>query len=91
MSVGLVEEIAVKSAALPIEQQLEVLDLVNRLASPAAVLEVGLQAEEQKKPPFQSIRGILNRKLDTLEEDLSEIRRGMWQNFPRNFPSAESK
>lgn len=91
MSLGLVEEITVKSAALPIEQQREVLDLVNRLASSTTNSDVDLQADEPKKPPFRSIRGVLHRKLDTLEEDLAEVRREMWQNFPRDFPSVESK
>lgn len=91
MSLGLVEELTVKSAALPIEQQREVLDLVNRLTSFTATSEIRLQTGDMKKPPFRSIRGILNRKLDTLEEDLAEVRHEMWQNFPRDFPSVESR
>jgi hypothetical protein len=91
MNIGLVEEIAVKSSALPIAKQREVLELVNRLAMPPTSSEIDLQSVENKKPPFQSVRGILNRKLEHLEEDLAEIRQEMWQSFPRDFSEAQPK
>lgn len=87
----LIEEIAVKSATLPIEQQRVVLDFVNSMIAQDQGVKAGPQANESKKTPFRSVRGILNRKMETLEEDLAEVRREMWQNFPRDFPQAESR
>lgn len=87
----LVEEIAVKSATLPLAKQRVVLDFVNSLISPETSTETDMQANEPPKPPFKSMRGILNRQLKTLEEDLAEVRREMWQNFPRDFPDTESQ
>ncbi len=79
---NLVEEIAVKSASLPFELQREVLDFVDfvahkRIASSNQIETIGTS------PPFRSARGILKRNLDNLESDLTEARREMWQNFPR--------
>lgn len=83
---SLVEEIAVKSAVLPLALQQEVLDIVNGMLENRQTGQPRENAELQKMPPFFSIRGILNRKLKTFEEDLVEVRREMWQNFPRDEP-----
>ncbi len=79
---NLIEEITVKSASLPFELQREVLDFVDFVA------HKGLEAANQtkaieKRPPFRSARGILKRNLENLENDLTEVRREMWQNFLR--------
>ena len=72
---NIVEEITSKSASLPSELQYEVLDFVDFVAGKGRrVATVGT--------PFQSVRGILNRDLPNLENDLSEVRDEMWRNFP---------
>jgi hypothetical protein len=78
MNSQLVQEIAAKSAVLPFEQQREIL----------AFVESKLQQSQPagRKKPFRSVRGILNRTLEHLEEDLQEIRQEMWGNFPREEP-----
>ena len=81
MITQLVEEITTKSATLPYVQQQEVL----------AFVEFKLQQSQpvkttEKKTPFRSVRGILNRQLNHLDEDLEEVRREMWANFPREEP-----
>lgn len=78
MATNLVKEIADKAAALPIERQREVLTLLEAMSA-------NTQAETKNKP-FKSVRGILKRDLSHLEEDLMEVRREMWQNFPREEP-----
>ncbi len=78
----LVEEIAVKSASLPFELQREVLDFVDFVAHKRTASSN--QTETTKtSPSFRSARGILKQNLDNLENDLTEVRREMWQNFPR--------
>jgi hypothetical protein len=77
----LVKEITVKSNSLPFELQREVLDFVEFIA------HKNQSAVEETQIPFQSVRGILKRRnLENLEQDLSEVRREMWQNFPREEP-----
>lgn len=77
----LVKEITVKTNALPFELQREVLDFVEFIA------HKNQSAAETKQTPFRSVRGILkHRNLENLEQNLSEVRREMWQNFPREEP-----
>lgn len=83
---SLIEEIAVKSAGLPLSLQEEVLNIVNRMLENRPTEQARKSAESGKTPPFFSVKGILNRKLATFEEDLAEVRREMWQNFPRDEP-----
>ncbi len=74
----LVKEITVKSNSLPFDLQREVLDFVEFIA------HKNRSANEAKPSAFRSVRGILkNRNLENLERDLAEVRREMWQNFPR--------
>lgn len=80
---NLVEEIAAKAAGLPVEQQREALAFVEGLAQQAA------QSESAPPPAprsFQSIEGIIPRRIERLNEDLAEVRREMWRNFPREEP-----
>ena len=45
------------------------------------------QSEPQKKRPFRSVRGIFaSSGVKITEEDIAEIRREMWANFPREEP-----
>ncbi len=83
---SVVEEIAVKSAALPLVLQQEVLEIVNGMLGNQRAEQLLENGGSLKTPPFFSVRGILNRKLETFEEDLAEVRREMWQNFPRDEP-----
>lgn len=84
---SIVEEITIKLSSLPFELQREVLDFIEFIAHKKQVQEKS-QAETETKPqPFQSVRGILkHRNLENLEQDLAEVRREMWQNFPREEP-----
>ena len=78
---NIVEEIAVKSNSLPFELQREVLDFVE------FIVHKNHSETEAKRQPFRSVRGILkHRNLENLEQDLTEVRREMWQNFPREEP-----
>ncbi|SPF35476.1 conserved hypothetical protein [Candidatus Sulfopaludibacter sp. SbA4] len=66
------EEILEKVRALPPAKKTEVLQYVS-----------GLEAGEHR--PFRSPKGILADLDFTLtEEDLAEVRREMWANFPRD-------
>lgn len=83
MADNILEEIRVKSESLPLDKQLEVLDFVEFMVQKSAALE--------KKPPFRSIRGTLKGDFQNLVEDIEEMRREAWQNFPRELPAEESK
>jgi hypothetical protein len=66
------EAILEKVRALPPERKAEVLEYVSGL-------------EVEKRTPFRSPKGILADLDFTLtEEDLAEVRREMWANFPRD-------
>ena len=73
---NLVEKIAAKAAGLPLEQQREALAFVETL----------LAQREPTPRSFQSIEGIIPRRIERLEEDLAEERQEMWRNFPREEP-----
>lgn len=73
---NLVGEIAAKAASLPLEQQREALAFVETLLVQKALTPRS----------FQSIEGIIPRQIERLEEDLAEVRREMWRNFPREEP-----
>ena len=94
-TVDLVEDITVKVAALPVELQREVLHFVQFLSfkmknggvirsteSPEIVAP-----DSGNKPRFRSVLGALARPgFDVTPEDIAEVRRDMWQNFPREEP-----
>ena len=74
--INLVGEIAAKAAGLPLEQQREALAFVETLLVQTA----------PTPHSFQSIEGIIARQIEGLEEDLADVRREMWRNFPREEP-----
>jgi len=77
MSSNLVDEIAAKAAALPIEKQREALALIESLSA-------GDPQAGQLRKPFRSVLGLLaDREVDVTEEDIAEMRREALQNFPR--------
>jgi hypothetical protein len=81
METNLAHEIAIKSAALPLEVQQEVLEFV----------EFKLQREQEtksiaEKVGFRSVQGVLQGEFTNLEQDISVIREESWRNFPRSFP-----
>ncbi len=86
MAGSLLTEIAEKTASLPLEKQREVLDFVNAALADAQAVRIEANILPEKKPPFRSIRGVIKHRLEHLEEDLAEVRREMWQNFPREEP-----
>lgn len=77
MSKNLIAEIIEKAARLPVELQREALSYVESLAA---------RVTHEKPQSFRSVKGILRCNLDTLEEDLAEVRREMWRDFPREEP-----
>lgn len=76
---SVVEEIAAKSASLPSELQYEVLDFVDFVSDKGRRVKT-------TGTPFQSVRGIINRDLPNLENDLAEVRDEMWGNFAGEDP-----
>lgn len=67
------ETILEKLETLPFEQQQEVLNFVKRL-----------QRKSQKESHHHSIKGLwANLNVDITSEDIAEVRREMWGNFPR--------
>ena len=81
MAKSLIEEISVKSAALPLDKQREVLDFVEFMLHKSAAAE--------SKRPFRSNQGILQGDFPNLERDIAEMRREAWQNFPRYSVDSE--
>ncbi len=73
---NLAEEIAAKAATLPIEKQREALSFVESLTAHESEAARGTK-------PFRSVKGILQGNLDNLEQDIEELRREAWKNFPR--------
>ncbi len=89
MEANLVEEIATKSAGLPIEQQREVLEFVEFKLQRSSTDAVISAEAFGKTPPFRSVRGILKGEFPNLEQDIAEMRQEAWKNFPRDFPAEE--
>ncbi len=91
---ALVEEITVKVSALPFELQRETLDFIEFIAQRKAKgTSVGnvdvLQRVDpvEVKPPVKSVIGCLEHLgVHITDEDIAEVRREMWANFPREFP-----
>jgi hypothetical protein len=64
-----------KLRVLPVEKQQEVLDFVEFL-----------HRKSVPKPPRRSLKGLwADLKLDITEDDIAEVRREMWGNFPRGI------
>ncbi len=97
-TVSLVEDITLKVAELPLDLQREVLHFVQFLLfkvgdsaaaqstkSPETITPDS--ANSKTKAPFRSVMGALARPgFDVTPEDIAEVRREMWQNFPREEP-----
>lgn len=70
------EKVLEKLRELPAEKQKEVLEFVELLLNGAE------QVVERK-----SLRGLwAGYDIDITEEDIAEMRREAWKNFPREFP-----
>ena len=93
MPVALVEEIIMKVSALPFELQRETLDFVEFISQRA---KNGLHSDEATQPAaipneskkqFKSVLGSLEHLgIHVALEDIAEVRREMWANFPREEP-----
>ncbi|MGH9846060.1 MAG: hypothetical protein ACREEM_45750 [Blastocatellia bacterium] len=76
MSVNLISEITAKAMALPFELQQETLAYIESLINS---LKQNGKTTQETEPPFQSVYGIIPRRIENLDEDLAEIRREMWK------------
>lgn len=81
MSTQILDEIQTEVATLPLEKQIETLHFIKFIAR---------QNESRKllenTAAFKSVRGALHKNLSNLENDLAEVRKEMWENFPREIP-----
>ena len=78
MSSSLIEKITAKAAALSADQQQAALKYIE-----------SLEREAAKRAPHQheSLMGVFaHMKLNVTAEDIEEVRREMWRNFPREEP-----
>ncbi len=75
METNLVEKIAEKAQALPVELRRKALRYIESLE------QAGTPAK-----PFRSVKGVLEADLTKLEQDLREVRAEAWRNFPREEP-----
>jgi hypothetical protein len=72
---SVIESIVERVEHLPIERQREVLDFAEYLQH---------KEKSSGKQPRKSLYGLWAGKgIDITEEDIDEIRREMWSNFPR--------
>lgn len=90
VTTSLLEDITQKAASLPIELQREALDFIEFIAqrakNGAAAGEAVADATSSPAPPIKSMFGLLAGTTDITLEEIKELRREMWQNFPREFP-----
>ncbi len=78
MNTDLVEKIAKKASNLPVEAQQRALEYVESLE----------REEPSGKKPFRTVLGILaDRGIHISEEDIADMRREAWHNFPREEPN----
>ena len=77
MKTDLVEKIAKKASSLPVEAQRKALEYVESLE----------RETTSGRKPFRSVKGILQADLSNLEQDIAEMRREVWHNFPREEPN----
>lgn len=69
------EQVVEKLRELPLEKQREVLQFVD-----------SLKASTKSGHPLRSLRGLWKDfNINITEEDISEARREMWGNFPRDI------
>lgn len=86
---NLVETIAGKAQALPLEMQREVLNFVEfKLQQSKRVSEqtdaVVASARQRRPSNFGSLAHL---GIAVTDEDIAEVRREMWANFPREEPN----
>ena len=74
------EQVVTLEDVLSLAMQLSVLDKVRLVERIAPEIERDLQAAQPS--PRESLRGIWQ-GLDVTDEDIAEVRREMWGNFPR--------
>lgn len=87
---SMVEEITAKAAGLPFELQREALDFIEFIAQRTKHSSQSNQAAAPSAPdsteggrPFKSVLGSLEHlSVHVSLEDLAELRREMWANFP---------
>jgi len=73
---SIADDVLGKLRNLPPEKQKEVLEFVE-----------ALEAGGAPKPPYRSLEGLWAKyDVNITEEDIAEMRREMWSNFPREFP-----
>ena len=73
------EAVVEKLRKLPPDKQQEVLDFTEFLADRAP-----------RKRPYKSVEGLwADLGFTVTAEDIEEVRREMWRNFPRDFPEGE--
>ncbi len=73
---SIADDVLGKLRNLPPEKQKEVLEFVE-----------ALEASGEAKPPYRSLEGLWAKyDINITEEDIAEMRREMWSNFPREFP-----
>jgi mRNA-degrading endonuclease RelE of RelBE toxin-antitoxin system len=71
------EKVLEKLRELPPEKQKEVLEFVK-----------SLEENGERKGPLKSLEGLWEEyDIHITEEDIAEMRREMWGNFPREFPA----
>lgn len=84
---NVIETIAAKIVALPLDQQCEVLEFVEfklqRMKDENAANGWDGQAPRQRSSNFGSLAHL---GLTVTDEDIAEVRREMWANFPREEP-----
>jgi hypothetical protein len=90
VTTSLLEDITHKVAALPVELQREALDFIEFIAQRAkkgATSEAVADDTSALSLPTKSMFGLLaGTTTDITLEEIKELRREMWQNFPREFP-----
>ena len=75
------EAVLEKLRALPPEKQREVLDFAE-----------SLEQKDPTKRPYKSLRGLwADLGVDITAEDIAEVRREMWQDFPREFELSQRR
>ncbi|MCG3164107.1 MAG: hypothetical protein JMDDDDMK_05579 [Acidobacteria bacterium] len=93
-TVNIVEDVSAKTAALPEAAQREVLDFVEFLLRKTArngdnkpIAPTPETPLKQIQPPVRSVLGSLEHLgVHITDEDIAEVRREMWANFPREEP-----
>ena len=74
---NLTKAIATNAAMLPDDLQSEALQFVESLLARQSNARA-------RKQPFESVKAILQGNYDALDEDIKEMRREAWKNFPRD-------